>query len=227
MLTTRHFTTHPKTRSIPWRGVTLVEAVIAISILSVMMTAIISTMIASSKFTRLNSNAVMAKNIAQGFFEMMSNDAFASVNGTNYVQGTTRVPATIYLDHNGGITCTVSFQFVGFGTVKSGSSGTTLNVSDASSTWQTNEWVGSKVYLVSGTGVGQWKNITANTTAAGTLSLTLDSAFSTTPDNTTRYMINNGKTVRVTTKWSYMGKNYSQTVGSLVTRYRTNDELGF
>jgi hypothetical protein len=39
-------------------------------------------------------------------------------------------------------------------------------------------------------------------------------------------MINNGKTIEITTTWQYRGKEYSQTIESLVVNYR-GEELGF
>jgi hypothetical protein len=42
-----------------------------------------------------------------------------------------------------------------------------------------------------------------------------------------KYLINNGKTVQITTTWEYMGQEYSQTIRSLIVNRKNTKELGF
>lgn len=51
--------------------------------------------------------------------------------------------------------------------------------------WTTDEWAGYVVQIVAGTSSGDYRRITTNTSSA----LTVSSAFSSTPDNTTQYRI--------------------------------------
>ena len=57
--------------------------------------------------------------------------------------------------------------------------------------------------------------------------LHLEEALTYAPHQSTRYMINNGKTVEVTTSWTYRGREYRQTVESLVVNGRNAGSLGF
>ncbi len=58
----------PRVRS---RGMALVETLIASVILSIVTTSVISSLIFASRSSRITTNAVMAKNLAQGYFERM------------------------------------------------------------------------------------------------------------------------------------------------------------
>lgn len=63
--------------------------------------------------------------------------------------------------------------------------GTSTTVVNSAKTWTTNQWANSQVRIVSGTGAGQIRSIASNT---GT-TLTVSSAFATTPDATSVYAI--------------------------------------
>lgn len=200
---------------------------ISVAILSVLVIATMTTIVAASRSTRLNSNALGAKNIAQGYFEEMAIDTFAEVDSSNYPDISAPSPpydmddaSVVWLDRALQVPCSIDFQFKGFGTVQSGTS-TYLN--DSSAAWTTNEWVGDTLFLVDGTGAGQSALIESNTATR----LNIDGTFAVSPSSNTRYMINNGKTVLITTTWAYCGRSYSQTVESLVANYRNSDDLGF
>jgi len=208
------------------KGMTLVEVIIAVSILGIMATAVVSAMIMGSKMTRLNTNAIMAKNIAQGLFEQLNAIPFASVGSPN-TSITTATTATnpIYLDRANDIKCAVTSRFTGFGVTTATGTG---SITDSSADWTPGEWVGHRVCIVAAnssglnTGVGCTGIISANTATVITAT-----GFTTTPAVGTRYMIDNGKTVKITTKWNYLGKDYSQTVSSLVVYWRGASALGF
>ncbi len=66
----------------------------------------------------------------------------------------------------------------------SGSNGSaTLN--DTGKSWSTDQWAGKAVIITAGTGAGQMRAITANTSTA----LTVDENWTTTPDDTSEYTI--------------------------------------
>lgn len=190
-------------------GFSLLEIMIALPILALVSLAVVSAVIFSSRLSHIVCNKVAAKNIAQSYFERMAIDDFEDVTPENYPSVSVASTTPIYLDHVVGIKCAVDIEITGYGTAESGS-GNSLTDSDAS--WETNEWTGNTLFLVSGKGSGQLAKITANTADTLTLEGTLDPA----PDATTEYMINGGKTVRIKTLWRYMDKPYTETIESLV-----------
>ncbi len=68
------------------------------------------------------------------------------------------------------------------GTASSGAAGT---ITDSTKSWTTDQWIGFVVRIVAGTGVGQHRVITANTSTV----LTVAQNWTTTPDNTSAYQI--------------------------------------
>ncbi|MBL9038940.1 MAG: DUF11 domain-containing protein, partial [Archangium sp.] len=71
------------------------------------------------------------------------------------------------------------------GTSGSASSGGSTSLTDTGSGWTNNQWVGWMVYVTYGTGAGQARVITANTSAA----LTVSPAWTTNPANGSIYMV--------------------------------------
>jgi len=208
------------------RGFTLTEVMVSVAILAFITTAAITSLTFSARATRINANAIAAKNIAQGFFERMNADAFANVGPTNYPNIGYSSNPPVYLDEGMNIKCAVSFGFKGYGVLTAASTKNRLvctSPSGGSPGWNSGEWAGDTVYLVSGTGVGQYSSIASSDAD----SLTLDPALAFSPDETTRFMINNGKTVEVATTWEYLGREYSQTISSLIINYRDADDFGF
>ncbi|NQU45255.1 hypothetical protein HQ520_18385, partial [bacterium] len=129
----------------------------------------------------------------------------------------------VWLDQALDIRCKVEFVFKGFGTLTQGDAN---SLTDSSATWSTEdsgEWAGDVVYLVSGPGAGQFAEIASNSATA----LQLSTALVYPPAAGTKYMVNHGKTVEITTTWEYMGKEYFQTIESLVINYRNSSDWGF
>lgn len=216
------------------RGVTLVEIVISMLMLALLSITVISSVIFSSRGARLNTNALAAKNIAQGWFERMAADDFGNVTppdntasggiwnptGAGYEDIPTTSATPVWLDRALGIPCAVDFAFKGFGIASGGGSS---SLTDSSVSWETDEWEGDTLYLIDGTGSGQHAEITSNSAT----SLSIDGTFTVPPDNTTKYLINNGKTVEITTTWFYQGEPFTQTVESLIINYRNDEDFGF
>ncbi|HUT26372.1 MAG TPA: type II secretion system protein [Sumerlaeia bacterium] len=208
------------------RGFSITEVMISVAILAFITTAAITSLTFSARATRLNANAIAAKNVAQGFFERMNVDAFANVGPANYPDVSYGSSPPVYLDEGMDIKCAVTFRFKGYGALTAASAKNRLvcrSPSGGDPDWESGEWAGDTVYLVSGTGVGQYSSIASSDAD----SLTLDPALAFSPDATTRFMINNGKTVEVTTTWEYLGREYSQTISSLIVNYRDDDNFGF
>lgn len=208
----------------------LLEVVVSILLVALLSVTVISSITFTSRGARLNTNAIAAKNIAQGFFERMAADDFGNVtpptggifhptNGGYPNIDFSSVPP-IWLDRALDIRCRVDIAFKGFGIASSGSTG---SLTDSTQSWETDEWAGDTLYLVDGTGAGQFAQIASNTSTA----LTLASNLSVAPGSTTKYMINNGKTVEITTTWFFQGTSYTETIESLIINYRNDPDFGF
>lgn len=193
------------------RGFTLIEVLIAAFLLSFVSGAVISSLVFSARCARLNTNAVMAKNIAQGYFERMRRDSIENVNSAHYPNADYDSVAPVWLDEGNGTRCKVTLVFKGAGTVTAATANR-LEDSATSPTWESSEWTGHYVYIIEGPGNGQYFRILSNTGTA----LNIDGAFSRLPvAGATKFRIDNGVTVRVTTEWKYLGRTYSQTISSL------------
>lgn len=214
---------HAETRT-RTRGLSLVEVVISAFILAFISISIISAIGYSSRATRINSNALAAKSIAQSYIEKMAVDSFTSVSAQNYPD-ISETDDTVWLDQGLGIRCGVSFRFKGFGRIDDGCSANQViaRLEPWHASWKENEWAGDTLYLVEGKGMGQFATIQSNTADQ----LTLSKNLLIIPDSTTRYMINSGKTVEITTTWHYRNrKAHTQKIESLIVNYR-NEDIGF
>ncbi len=201
------------------RGFSLVEVLVAMALLLLMSASVISAFVFASRLSRLSSNAIAAKNIAQGFFEKMAIDEFKNVGPTQYPDIEYDSVPPLWLDRAVDIRCKVQFEFSGFGTIENGSAN---NITDAKALWEHNQWVGDTLCIVSGPGMGQMATIETNT--PNTIHHT-DLTYA--PKKGAKYLINNGKTVQITTTWEYMGKEYSQTIRSLIVNRKNTKDLGF
>jgi prepilin-type N-terminal cleavage/methylation domain-containing protein len=201
------------------RGFSLVEVLVAMSLLLLMSASVISAFVFASRLTRLSSNAIAAKNIAQGFFEQMAIDDFENVGPTNYPAIEYDSVPPLGLDRAGDIRCKVDCDFSGFGTIENASAN---NITDAKALWEKDQWGGDTLCIVSGPGMGQMATITSNT--PNTIHHT---NLAIAPKKGAKYLINNGKTVQITTTWEYMGQEYSQTIRSLIVNRKNTKELGF
>ena len=106
-------------------------------------------------------------------------------------------------------TYTVTVRFKGWGQVASATANSlTANIVSPQVTWDTNEWVGHDVMIVSGVGVNQIMRITANNSNTLTVDSKITTAAATgggwmaaTPNNTSLFRINNGKHAEITVTW--------------------------
>ena len=201
-------------------GFTLVEVMVASLMLALLSVAMFTGSTFASRMARINSNAIAAKNVAQGYFERMAIDNFANIGPTQYPDINYDSVPPVWLDRAMDIRCRIQFSFKGFGTLTNASAN---SLTDSNSIWETDEWAGDMVYLISGAGAGQFAQINTNTPST----LQLATALAVAPLAGAKYMINNGKTVEITTTWRYLGKEYSQTIESLVNNYRNSSNFGF
>lgn len=203
------------------RGFTLTEILIALAIIAYAIGGVIAGVVFSMRLTRLNTNAVIAKNITQSYFERMHSDIFANVNAVNYPNIEYNSMPPVWLDEALNIRCKVEFVFKGYGRAEAGT-GSSLTDNDAN--WAVNEWAGARLYLVERNGVGQYRKIASN---SPTMLVLEGAALQPRPTSGTAYMINNGKTVEIKTTWMYMGKEYTQSIRSLIVNHRNDGNLGF
>ncbi len=100
----------------------------------------------------------------------------------------------------------ISFEFTGWGRVQD-AGGNTLQaeIPDNQNEWQPGRWVGSYVTITSGRGAGQIMRITSNTgdtlTVTGDLTGLSDVGWDRQPDSTSRFAINNSRTVDIEIEW--------------------------
>ncbi len=193
-------------------GFSLLEIMIALPILALVSMALVSGTIFASRLSRIVCNQIAAKNIAQSYFEKMAIDDFEDVTAANYPSVTLASSPPLYLDSVRNTRCAVDIVITGYGRAESG---TASSLTDTDASWETNEWTGNTVLLIGGRGRGQRAQITGNNNNTLTLNATLNPV----PDATTWYAINGGKTVRITTRWSYLGKEYRARIESLVINW--------
>ena len=190
-------------------GFSLLEVLIALPILAMACLAVISAIIFANRMTHIAGFHLAAKDVAQSYFERMAIDEFQDVTPENYPSVTQASTNPVYLDHVRGTKCAVNIEITGYGTAESGSAN---SVTDMDAPWKANEWAGDTLFLVDGAGRGQLAKIIANSAYTLTLQEPLDPP----PDSTTQYLINGGKTVRITTSWRFMGKLSQETIESLI-----------
>lgn len=226
------------------RGLTLVEIMVAVFLLSMLTLAVVGSTTFQTSMAHLNNNRMIAKNIAQGFIERMRADEFREVGPVGYGDGIyeNRIPGApgwpdVFIDENRNITCEVYFHFKGYGQATGGSTTTLVDgtsgtrdpdgvrpgVEDGTVGWRTDEWAGSILCILMGPGAAQWVEIESNT--ADTLTFAEPLAFPVGPSSV--YMINNGKTVNVITRWEYRGQEYTQQMQGIVANYQGAADRGF
>lgn len=221
-------------------GFTLIEVMVAMVVIAIITIGVLSSLAYASRITRLTSNRLAAKNVAQGFIEILNADDFCNVNPppggiydpcvvprppgvpNGYADIAVTDPNPVWLDEGIGIPCAIEFEFDGYGFLTSSS--TVNSVTDSAADWEDDEWAGDTLFIVDGTGAGGFSTITGNDN--DTLDLSGDPLLIA-PDATSKYMINHGKTVTITTTWNYVGNDYSQSIETLIANRRDSDDYGF
>jgi type II secretory pathway pseudopilin PulG len=190
-------------------GFSLTEVLIALPILAFVALAFVTSMIYASRVSRITTNQIVAKNIAQSYFERMAIDDYGDVTPANYPSVTMETSPPLYLDRIRGTRCTVNIEISGYGTAENGGSN---SLTDNNATWRVNQWAGNTLLITGGRGRGHRTSIVSNTATTLNLADSLDPA----PGAGSEFIINGGKTVRITTQWAYLGKTYAAGIESLV-----------
>jgi len=201
-----------RTKSVKNKGFSLVEVIIAIPILAIAMLVIVYSLLNASLVSKVVSNKIAAKNIAQGIIEKMILHGYDNVIPANYPDIEYDSPNPMYLDEVNQTKCRVIIRITGYGNAIAGSSST---LEDSGANWIINEWAGDTLFIIGGKGWGQITTISSNTEDT----LVLDTPLVYAVDSTSQYLINGGKTIEVTTEWTYKGKLYQETVRSAIIHW--------
>lgn len=98
----------------------------------------------------------------------------------------TNLPATIATDS--AMTSTSQYANLAYNPIVTGTStgsNTSTTLNNTGKAWATNQWTNMQIRITGGTGAGQIRSISSNTGTA----ITVSSAWTTTPDNTSTYAI--------------------------------------
>lgn len=191
----------------------MVEAVFAVVLVATTTLAFVAALIFSARQAETNSEHLYAVHLAAKWGHMLraanpTRLGDQSTSGTAFEQQF-YTPQSVSGDPTHPAVApqyTVTCRFTGWGAVTSaGANNLTASFPAGVDPWIPGEWVGHYVTITAGTGRTQIMRITANT--ANTLSVTADLTGATnttwgqTPDTTSRFFINDGKTVRVRVTW--------------------------
>ncbi|MCX7766551.1 MAG: type II secretion system GspH family protein, partial [Candidatus Sumerlaeia bacterium] len=138
------------------QGYTFVEIFISITLFSIVTLAFLPWFQQSAKLGKITAQEITAKNIAQGLLEKMLADNYENVTTANYPEP----GETYFIDRVMGIIGNVNITIKGDGWV---SSATNYTITDETASWIENEWAGSTVLIIEGSGRGQRALIKSNT----------------------------------------------------------------
>ena len=199
------------------RGATLVEVVIAMAIASFVILGFMGAiifMLHQNAENRDHHGALQVLEFHQGLLTAanplrlgdpdLDDDDFEAQ--FNHRRADPLVVTTHPDEDQPGMEYRISFEFTGWGAVADvGSNTLRAVIPENQNDWEPNRWVGSYVTIISGRGSGQIMRITANT--ADTLTLTGDltgqssAGWDREPDSTSRFAINNARTVDIEIEW--------------------------
>lgn len=197
------------------RGLTLVSTLVGVALTALLLITNIATMIYTARASRVISYRLAARSVVQGVLERMFAFPYDDVTQANYDLWLASEPDVRVLDSLNGLLCDLTIEIVGEMQVTAASS-TSLTVAGAG--WEPNTWVGDTVFIVGGRGQGQRARIVSNT--VDTLNTQLigygQPQWISTPDATSRILINGGKTIRVTAAFDFRGQMIEESVEGLV-----------
>lgn len=199
------------------KGLTLVEIMIALIIAAVASIAFMTSIVVMLHQTAENRRHALGVQMAEYYQSLALAASYhrigtASVEDTDFeflFTHTADNPLEVLSDSSHpdrSLAYRVWFEVTGFGEVSSASSSSLTAALPAGQQWNVNEWQNNYLTITQGRGRGQIMRIVSNT--ANTLSLTADltgantsQGFRIVPDDTSRFVINNGKTVRIAISW--------------------------
>lgn len=197
------------------RGVTLVELLVSTGLLALLAMSFMLGVAYNARALDGNRRVMEALQVAQYYEGLIHGSDFSRFGRPDLDENEWEAQFSEDQTHtiDDGVsrpfTYTVSFRHVGWGDVSNAGS-TTLrrNFADGEEQWITDEWAGQYVVITRGRGEGQIMRVLSNT--SNTLNVTQDISGATSipwtivPDNTSRFFINNGKTVHMTVTWEGM-----------------------
>lgn len=194
------------------RAVTLVELLAAIGIIAFMTMAFAGALSYNVQSIEANRRVAEALQVAQFYEGRLFGSAYQALGSPEIDSDSWEAQfadTQQYVVEEAGQqprTYTVTFRHTGWGGVASATETTlTADFPENQEEWLTNEWAGQYVVITRGRGAGQIMRILSNT--ADTLSVTRDltgavsEEWTVIPDGTSRYNINNSKTVEMTVTW--------------------------
>jgi len=194
------------------RAVTLVELLAAIGIIGFMTIAFAGALSYNVQSIEANRRVAEALQVAQFYEGRLFGSTYQALGDPDIDSGAWEAQfadTQEYVVEEAGQqprTYTISFRHTGWGAVGSATASTmTADFPENQEEWITNEWAGQYLVITRGRGAGQIMRILSNT--ADTLSLTRDLTgaqaedWTVIPDSSSRYNINNSKTVEVTITW--------------------------
>jgi Tfp pilus assembly protein PilV len=200
------------------RGFTIIETVIALLIAGAAGLAFVSSAIYSQRQAQINRdhmygmmlvNTVAAQVMAADWDRLGDPAAAAGTLENALLNGFTRQGDRFV--NNVSPNFTMAITYTGWGAVDSSQpTGLTSAATPGRRAWATNEWAGQYVQIYEGLGRNSMMRIRSNTANTLTVSADLTVAGRTgaltpwpiTLDNTSRYAINNGKTVQIAVSWN-------------------------
>lgn len=159
------------------KGFTLIELLISMAILGLVLAALTSLFVSQSRHHTAQNEILEMQGNARAAMEFVTRTLKNSVAGTVDI---------------GGVDCNNSITFMAIEDFGMATGGSLTTLSDNTKSWTLNQWENFHVTIVSGAGSGQTRTIISNTASSNTANpnqLTLDSAWTTAPDNTSEYRI--------------------------------------
>lgn len=200
------------------RGLTLIEILVALLIAAFVSITFMASIIFMFKQNAANRNHFYALQVANKYISMISaadyqrlgdpnvdTDAFEAQ--FNYEEDDPLDVKTDPQYEEFSETVEIWFEHKGWGFVDSSTDKVVDVVLPSNQEpWEANEWAGQYMTITRGTGSGQVVRIVSNDSDSATVTRDLTGASTTDgfivpPDGTSRFVINNGKTVIVTVSW--------------------------
>jgi Tfp pilus assembly protein PilE len=198
------------------RGLSLISLMIAIALLAILMLTNVATLIYSARTARINSYRLAARNVVQGVLEQMYAHPYDNVTQSNFPSIPLSNPNAELLDSVNDLRCDLTVEIEDERQATSASSNTLVCTGAG---WESGRWDDDTVFITGGRGFGQRARILSS--SADTLSISLlgfpgQTDWISTPDASSRFLINGGKTVRIMASFTFRDQIYTEMVEGLV-----------
>ena len=216
------------------KGFSLVETMIALIIAVTVSLAFVVTVILMIRQNAANKAQLLALETAD-YYQGLALAADYKKIGTPDVsdddfeaqfKATEQNPLTVIADPSDpedSARFDVFFEVTGFGEVSSASASTITASLPGGDSWEANEWEHNYLTITKGKGKGQIMRIKSNGTNSMNLTADLtgdeDVEFKIIPDSSSHFVINNGKTVRLTVTWGE-GESHETIHRTVLLRHR-------